>query len=517
MLLGATAALVPYAEAYYAVYFGLFALLYSATALWGLQLRVEGRNRRTASRVFFVLAALAAAAALAIALTPDTALDIASVRISLRSPDNALTLAWACLAAGALTRWRIRATVTRRPTPAPRHDLTDGTTGRAPQTGRLAAIPPVTVPSVTILSVAVPVVIAAVLAAPLAVPAWTLWRSGDYVTQPSSLKSSPRGVDAATLVMGPPFSGIVGTSVRRAYARYGIDAMESSAWLGLAPLILLVLALRAAPRNEKTRGREEPRRDEEPWCNEEIRRWAVIGGAFGLWALGPYLTVLGHNTGLLLPEALARAIPIVNNARMPARAMALVAVAAAVVGAVAVARRRPSRASTWALSSVAALALLETLAAPLPLVAVPAPGVYARLAAGPSAGAVLTLPFGVRDGFLERGHMEHDALLGQTVHGRPLVGGFLARLSPRVWTWYESTEPFAALLALSEGGSPDTLPTCAAVLAGLREASVSTVIVYPNDMPPRLAAFVSSHMPLTRVDSDDTRVVYNIDTAGCMP
>src|SRR6185436_13294082 len=125
------------------------------------------------------------------------------------------------------------------------------------------------------------------------------------------------------------------------------------------------------------------------------RLWGMLGGVFLVWALGPYLTVFGANTGLLLPQALARWVPVLNNARMPGRAMLIVAMAAAVLASLTLSRPA-ARAKTWLL--VAALVgVLESVAAPLPMVALPASQAQMTLAGLAAPGAVLPIPFGVRD------------------------------------------------------------------------------------------------------------------------
>ena len=159
-----------------------------------------------------------------------------------------------------------------------------------------------------------------------------------------------------------------------------------------------------------------------------------------------------------------------------------------------------------------ALAMVESLAAPLPLAPIGAPGVYADIAASNNPGSVLTIPFGVRDGFGEKGLLEHDALYGQTLHRRPLVGGFLARLPPRVWSWYEQTEPYRSLLALSSSATATApLPTCESVVNGLRAASVAYVVFYPNDASAGVKDLVATRLPLQRVAEDDRRVLFLVD------
>jgi hypothetical protein len=338
------------------------------------------------------------------------------------------------------------------------------------------------------------IVVFFVLVTPLMAAAWVAWTAGDYVTQTSSLKSSPRGIDLASLVLGPPFSGLAGATVRQAYGFFGIDVMEASGWLGVVPMALLIVALSGARHVS------------------QVRRWLIVGTVFAVWALGPYLMVLGYSTDLLLPQALAHVVPIVNNARIPGRAMAMTQLALVVIIAAALSSRTGSRPSGWWLCLFGGLAIVESAAAPLPLTALTPPGVYADIAASREAGSVLTVPFGVRDGFGEQGFLEHDAIYGQTLHGRPIVGGFLARLPPRVWTWYQQHEPYRTLLLLSAPGAVSApLPSCAAAAAGLRAAAVRYVVLYSRDANAALTAMLETRLPLVQVADDGQRRLFTID------
>ena len=471
MLLAATAALIPYSNYYYAVFFGLFAIAYAASQIWQARFDIHRGSATWTSTLLFALAGIAAVIAAVIALSPAFELRIAGARISVSTPTNAMTAAWLLAIAAAVVRWRPRVRLTRRDSAIAAH--------------------------VRSLVVALPVFM--ILLMPLLVAAWTLVSSGDYVTQPSSLKSSPWGVDVATLILGPPYSGIAGAFVRRAYTSLGIDIMESSAWLGLAPILLLLVTLRGGPPTS------------------EVRRWLALAAMFAVWALGPYLDVAGYHSGILLPKALAHLLPFVNNARIPGRAMAVCALALLVAFSVAFSRT-PRRPGSLVLIGLIVLAISESIAAPLPLARLDPPGVYADIAAGSNAGSVLTIPFGVRDGFGEKGMVEHDALIGQTVHRRPLVGGFLARLPPRVWSWYEGTEPYRSLLALSSSKADTTpLPSCASVIAGLQAASVAYVVFYPQDAPERLREMITTRMPLRRVAQDERRVLFQVDLTRSGP
>jgi hypothetical protein len=468
LALALTAAATLYADYYYTVFLALFALIYAISDVWHPHWNLERRPPRRAGTFFLVCAALAFAAALAIALSARDDVAIGSLRLDIRTPINALTAGWLFVLAGLLTRWRCT--------------LRSEWQWREP-------------PAVTARRLLVPASIVAVLASPLLLAASRDVLGGDYVTQTSSLKSSPAGVDLATIVLGPPFS-LGGARVRRVYERLHIDPMESSAWIGLVPAILLAIAMR--------RSRAEA----------ELRRWLAIAAFFAAWALGPYLTVFGTSTGLLLPQAIGRFVPIVNNARIPGRAMVMVAMSIAVVASILLARLAKRRVSIAIMSLIAIAGVAEALAAPLPLVSLSEAGVYDALAADRDVGAVLTIPFGVRDAFGNAGEFEHDALWEQTRHGHAIAGGFLARVPERIFTWYESNEPYSTLMRLSRGNSVESWPPCLTIANGLRAAAVSHVVVYKHANAP-LFAFVHSRMPLQREAEDAHRLLFRVAPDAC--
>jgi hypothetical protein len=465
------AALIPYGDYYYAVYFVLFALVYAVLELWHVQVDFHARPPTVISRLVVTLAALAFLAGIVIAALPALRLDLGFRTVRIGSGSNALTAGWALALVAALMRWRPSVTIT----------------GRQPfLRSRVRTLIP-------------GLVVVGVLVAPLMGAGWTASTAstaGDYVTQASSLKSSPRGIDVASLVLGPPFAGVAGPAVRAVYRFFDLDVMEACGWLGVVPMALLVFALIRA-RHVR-----------------DVRRWLIVGAVFGVWALGPYLTILDQNSGLLLPQALAQIVPIVDNARIPGRAMAMTHLSLVVLIAAAIASRVGPGRSTWWLCLFGALAVAESAAAPLPLVALGGPGIHAEIAARPEVGTVLTVPFGVRDGFGEMGLLEHDALYGQTIHRRPIAGGFIARLPPRVWSWYQEHEPYRTLLALSKPGTAAApLPSCEATMAGLRAATVRFVVLYRRDASPALMELVESRLPLVRVADDGWRVLFAVDGA----
>jgi hypothetical protein len=191
-----------------------------------------------------------------------------------------------------------------------------------------------------------------------------------------------------------------------------------------------------------------------------------------VWALGPFLTIAGIDVGLPLPQALARFVPLVENARMPGRAMVCVYLALGVlmVLRVTVAGLKPcatdanpigsasqqgtvaqgfSPAAVWAILGLLAF---DYLHAQNPLTPLDRPAVYEQLATIDDAGAVIEAPFGIGDGLsIGRGSQERRLLYHATIHGHPVVGGYIGRMPPQIAQAYDAMPVVGNLLRLSNG------------------------------------------------------------------
>ena len=125
--------------------------------------------------------------------------------------------------------------------------------------------------------------------------------------------------------------------------------------------------------------------------------------------------------------------------------------ASAVLGAITAAEwRRGSRHGLLILVLVSLVLAADYLPAPFPLTALDRPEIYETLRDRREHGAVCELPLGIRDGFGEHGSFDDRVLFYQTIHQRPLVGGFIARLPAAVITTYQGDPLLAGLLRLSE-------------------------------------------------------------------
>ena len=410
---GLCVAIAAYSAYYHVVYLAMFAVTYVVADVGRAPIEARSQTPRlfTGRLILVGLMALVVFLIVTIAMTGGTSFAVGGAEVSVRGVQNPLIALWLLALAWVLTKWRV----------AIRFEP-----GSAEAFWRTAQ-------ALTII-----VATFAVTCLPLIIQAFRLAASGRYVSQTYFWRSAPRGVDALAPLLGNPFHPLYGGVTTGLYQRLGLDRIESVGWIGLVPLIVLIMG----------RGK---------WGDkEEARRWKFVLAVFALWALGPFLTVAGLDVGLPLPQALARFVPVVENARMPGRAMVCVYLALGVLMALRLAGLKPcatgeteaglkpcatadsvpssvaqgfspvgatsvaqgfspassvaqgfSPGYTWLLI---ALLALDYLHVPIPLTALDRPAVYEQLASIADNGAVIEVPFGIGDG-LSAGRGSQDRRL----------------------------------------------------------------------------------------------------------
>jgi len=465
---GATIAAAAYIAYYYVVYLALLAALYVTAWLDPLGVALPPRPQTAGARRMRAFAAVAILAfggvAFWIGATGGGDVQLGSILISARTPQNALAAVWIAAAAYGLT-WR-------RPSIARRRVALD----RSRRTLRV------------VVWIAA---IFAVATAPLLWEAAGLVMRGEYVTPAYMWRSAPRGVDLMAPLLGPPSHPLVRNQVQRAYAGLHLDRIEGVGWTGIVPAVLLIAAWRRP-------------------AHEEARRWRVVAGGFLLWALGPFLTIAGRDTGLKLPETLVRYVPFAANARMPGRAMVGVYLAGAVLIGIEMARAAGTGRGALARPAVqwllVGLLVFEYWDAPVRLTPLDVPPVYQRLATL-APGAVCEVPLGIGDGLSGGvGSQERRILFYATIHEHPLVGGYIGRMPRDAADRYERMEVAGDLLRLSDGRPARSTPPsdtgpCDYIVV-MREATTPAIREYLN----RLA--------LERVASDENRDLYASQRRG---
>jgi hypothetical protein len=462
---GLTAAVAAYTAYYYVVYIGLIGVSYvvawSQCVSFGVQRRPQ--TPMTSRLRHAVLGAIAVDCAVAawILMTGGGTLSAFGMSVSARTVQGPLTVAWAMMIVGALTRWRIFLGFRS----SSRESLRRG---------------------LRVLALAA--VVFVVCAAPLMLQAGSLVAQGRYSSQPYFWRSAPRGVDVLAAVLGNPFHPVAGDVVTNIYRAAHLDRIEGVAWLGVVPLLLLV-----GPRGR--------------WVNRrEAGCWLAVGGVSALWALGPSAKIGGFDIGLPLPQSLVRFVPIVSDARMPGRAMVMVYLALAML----LALRLPALEGRWrkpAWQSALVLGVvLDYLGAPIPLTRLDQPLVYQTLAALRDEGAVCEIPLGIGDGLTAGvGRQDRRVLYYATLHGHPLVGGFIGRMPPGAADAYAQMPIVGNLLRLSNGQPPVGGGDSPASMVPFRY-----VVIDRTSASAELNAYVHSRLDLELLAAADGKELYSV-------
>jgi hypothetical protein len=453
-----------YTDYYIALFGGVLVGLVALDRLIETAVSIGAARLRMPALALFALSLIAFTIAAAIVASGGFSVAVGSVRVLAYGATNPLRVGWISLIIGVILLWCPRLRLTWRSQDAKR----------------------------VLVATAITVAVCLAGAAPLVRQALTLSASGGYATQQYTWRNAPRGVDVLTLALGSPYHPLYGSAARRLYNHFKIDPIEQIGWMGIVPVSLAFYALRRRAR--------------------EASRWAMICFGALLWALGPFLCVAGTDVGLPLPQLIQRFIPILSNARMPGRAMAVAYLGLAMLAAIGISalkRSRPRAAHAVGPLMCAAL-LLEFLPAPFPLTRLQIPALYSSLSEL-GDGAILELPFGIRDGFGEQGRLDHWTLYYQTVHGRPLVGGFVARLGPTLKTRYAEAPILSSLLQLSSSRpltSKQVARDRSLAAQLLNDWHIAAIIVRRNDASRPLRDYVTSVLPADIVSSDGQRDMF---------
>ena len=318
--------------------------------------------------------------------------------------------------------------------------------------------------------------------------------AGRMVTAPVRWRSSAPGVDLVDFVLPNPNHPLTPRAIREFLERQPGHAGENVASLPLVVLAVIVIAWRIA------RFRPD-------------RTWVVVTLAFASFTVGPFLRVAGVETLVPTPWTFLRYVPVLGEARMPSRfsVMVLLGVTAIFASALAALGRQMPQTRRRMLAIVAALVVFELTALPRPLFSAAVPSVYRTIAADPRDVSVLDLPFGLRDGLVTYGAFTPASQFYQTVHGKPIIGGYLSRISAIKLTFYR-TDPFLpALLDLSEGqtiASSERAAAIAAAPAFLASSHLGYVVIDTAHTSAPLQSLAIDALGLTTVASGDGRVLY---------
>ena len=213
------------------------------------------------------------------------------------------------------------------------------------------------------------------------------------------------------------FGVIIPTGVHFAWGGFfqqlQLNSVEKASYLGLTTLAMAVVGWRTN-RNA-------------PWM-----KW-LLYSTFGAWilALGPILQVAGRAAYIPLPGLIMTFLPVLNLPTSVAFWMGLVTLgtillaSGGVAGLIALGGWR-----RWMPAAAILFTAIEFLPIPYPMNIMHRPRMLVNLATDSAHPAMLTLPVGALDARNKVGDFDSQALWLQTLHHRPIYGGYVQRLSP---------------------------------------------------------------------------------------
>ncbi|HTM33643.1 MAG TPA: hypothetical protein VL263_20160 [Vicinamibacterales bacterium] len=319
--------------------------------------------------------------------------------------------------------------------------------------------------------------------------------AGQFVSPPILWRSSPRGVDLLAYVHPNPNQFLSKWLLGDRQAADPVAFVEYTAAFSLVAVAIIGVAVVWA--------RFRPKRG---WW------WLTLG--FLALSLGPFVIVDGLNTAVPGPWALMRYVPLINAVRSPTRFAIVAALGLAMLLAGALAalgERWPQRRRAI---GVAALLLLvvELVPAPRTLYSAEYSPLSQIIAADSRSVRVLNLPFGVRDGTSSAGNFSARYQFEQTLHGKPLIGGYLSRVSSRRLAAMTRRFPLiGSLVEMSEGRTLADAEVDAfrqQAHAFIKDADVGYVIVDDGFVTPQLKALAIDAFDLELLARDEALTLY---------
>ena len=308
-----------------------------------------------------------------------------------------------------------------------------------------------------------------------------------FESSPIRWRSSPPGVDVVSFFLPNPNHPFAPAAIRAWLTPRPDQYLENVASIPLVALIVIGVAIGAR------------------WRPSRI--WIAVTATFALLALGPFVHVAGFNTHIPGPWAFARYVPIIRLARTPARLSIVVMLGVSILFAAALSHlgdRWPRR-RRLLLSAMAMALLFELFPVPRPLYSASVPAFYTRVALDPRDVTLMELPVGVRDGTSSVGDFTARSQFFQTVHGKPLVGGYLSRVSRKRIAQLRQEPLLDALITLSEGGTLDGVREAALVERGaefIRRGRIGYVVIDNDRTPPPLRNFAVRALELRHVAAE---------------
>ncbi len=317
-------------------------------------------------------------------------------------------------------------------------------------------------------------------------------------------RSSAPGVDLLAYFVPNPMHPWFGSHTRSWFATDGIDGFPEFV-ASFSIVAFVVIAVGAAARGLP-------------------RVWIAFTALALMLSLGPFIHLGGINTYIIGPWAFLRYVPVIGMARSPSRFAIPAVLGLSLLFAFAITELSRRHAGRWRMAGgfVAVALAMELVPAPRVLYSADVPDIYRLVAAaGDEAGRVLELPTGVRDGISSLGKFDAASQYFQTRHKRPMIGGYVSRMSR--WRRRENRRSpvLRAIFELSEGRVPssDLIERARESRdAFLRRSCVRFVVVNKQHASGELRSFAEETLRLRVLHEDAAyQLLTPVDPPTCEP
>jgi hypothetical protein len=241
--------------------------------------------------------------------------------------------------------------------------------------------------------------------------------------------------------------------------------------------------------------------------------WLAVVLAAASLTLGPFVRIGGIETYVPTPWAVLRYFPVIGEARMPPRfgVVVVLGVAMLLAGALDDLSRRYPRHRRRLVIGTLLLAIVELMPVPRQIYPATFPSIYTTIRNDPRQVTVIELPTGMLDGLSGLGKYSAISQFFQTAHGKPIVGGYLSRVSDARKS-YLTTRPLLSALVKGSAGDPLTPEVRASALADAaafsRDASLGYVVIDDARTSEELREFAMEALKLREVGRDGLLGLY---------
>ncbi|MDE2236564.1 MAG: hypothetical protein KGK30_01625 [Elusimicrobia bacterium] len=331
------------------------------------------------------------------------------------------------------------------------------------------------------------------------------WRNGDLAAPLSPWRGGGNATEIAWMFLPGYYNPLWGGAVRRlgAWLHLGYVPMGGPAGASYSGSSLGFLPLLAA----WWLWRQKPER-------RQVRLWYAAAAFSFAMTLGPWIKIFGVDTYLPMPFYFAPLLPFFDGMQTGMRFHVFIMLFLCLIFAAAYDRLRgrlPSRERAALLAVTLGLLAFES-AARVSMIGLSVPPLYARLRQRPY-GALLRIPAGaIFNGLSAEGGMGRafDPIY-QMIHEKPIVGGYLTRVSRLTYDAMRGDPFLTALVAAQAGAAPAAVLSDARASRWLRQSRVRYVLVDPKQ-PPALLRVVS-RWPLRLLDQGGGRKLYEVEPA----